>query len=216
MAAIGGATLKVADAENNTKQEDTMGYEKLSQSVVTDQEAQFAGDVEATFFEMPYLAGLPPVAPDKSTTRLYTDTAGHTKLRDATGKVLDLTAGALAGSDARSLSEVSLAVAATTTKRVFRALTDGAIREVAAEIGTVAAAAESLSIDILIAGVSALTAPIVIDSTVLINTPVEGLIDATSNEYVVGDLITVSFAYTAGGGPTPMANAIVGIGVQSA
>jgi hypothetical protein len=192
-----------------------MGYEKLSQSVITDQEAQFAGDVEATFFEMPYLAGLPPVAPDKSTSRLFTDAAGHTKVRNAAGAVLDLTVGALAGSDARSLSEVSLAVAATVNKRAFRALTDGAIREVAAEVGTVAAAGESLSIDILIDGVSALTAPIVIDDAVAINTPVVGVVDPAANEYAAGEVVVVEFTYTAGGGPTPMADAIVGLGVQS-
>jgi hypothetical protein len=193
-----------------------MGYEKLSQSVITDQEAQFAGDVEASFFEMPYRTGIPAVATDKSTSRLFTDAAGHTKVRDAAGLVLDLTAGALAGSDARSLMEVTQAVAATATKRAFRALTDGAIREVAAEVGTVAAAGESLSIDITIDGVSALTAPIVIDDSVTINTPVAGVVDAASNEYAAGELIEVSFTYTAGVGPTPMADTIVGLGVQSA
>lgn len=193
-----------------------MGYEKLSQSVITDLEAQFAGDVEAPFFEMPYQVGLPPVATDKSTSRLFTDAAGHTKVRDAAGLVLDLTAGALAGIDARSLMEVVQAAAASETKRAFRALTDGAIRDVAAEVGTVAAAGESLSIDITIGGTSALTAPIVIDDAVAINTPVVGVIDTAANEYAAGELIEIVFTYTAGVDPTPMANTIVGLGVQSA
>lgn len=193
-----------------------MGYEKLSQSVITDQEAQFAGDVEATFYEMPYLTGIPPVATDKNTSRLFTDSVGHTKVRNAAGLVLDLTAGALSGTDARSLMEVTQAAAATATKRAFRALTDGAIREVAAEVGTVAAAGESLSIDITIGGTSALTAPIVIDDSVAINTPVVGVVDVAANEYAAGELIEVSFTYTAGGGATPMADTIVGLGVQSA
>ena len=192
-----------------------MGYEKLSRSVITDEEAQFAGEVEAAYFEMPYSAGIPPVATDKSTTRMFTDASGQTKLRDATGALLNLTAGALFGVDARSLMEISQSVAATGTKRVFRALTPGAIREVSAEVGTVAAAGESLSIDVTIGGVSALSAPIVIDDSIAIDTPVVGAVDVAANEYAVGDLVEVSFTYVAGGAPTPMADAVVGLGVQS-
>jgi hypothetical protein len=81
---------------------------------------------------------------------------------------------------------------------------------------TAAAAGESLAIDITIEGASALTAPIVIDDSVAIDTPVAGVVDATSNAYVAGDLIEVVFTYVAGGSATPLADTVVGLAVKGA
>jgi hypothetical protein len=105
--------------------------------------------------------------------------------------------------------------AATETMRVFRALGPGRIVACAAETGTVAAAAESMTFDVQIAGVTALAGLITIDNTVVIDTPEAGVLAAgAAVEFAAGELITVVRTYVAGGAPTPMRDTVVDIEVQ--
>jgi len=195
-----------------------MGYEELNQSVISDEEMQLSGDVETSFVEFRELSGAPPVAIDKATSRLYVLASdGKMYLKDSTGAVLNISAGVLGGGDARDTKEDGpQSVAATATTRVFRAVTDGTIESFAAETGDVAAAGESMDLDIQIDGVSALVSPVTIDDSILTATPVDGVIDTGANTYVAGDLIEIVRTYVAGVGPTPMTNTIATVAFKTA
>ena len=105
--------------------------------------------------------------------------------------------------------------AASETLRVFRALAPGRILAVAAETGTVAAAGESMTFDVQIAGVTALTGLITVDDGVAIDTPVAGVLGAgVIAEFAAGELVTVDRVYVPGGGATPMRDTVVDIEVQ--
>lgn len=120
--------------------------------------------------------------------------------------------------DAIGAGRVSLdsrqVVAATETLRSFRALRPGRVTHVAAETGTAAAAAESMTFDVEIAGASCLTAVITVDNAVPIDTPVAGVVDAAAANFAAGDLVRVVRVYVPGGAPTPMANTVVDLMVQ--
>lgn len=105
--------------------------------------------------------------------------------------------------------------ATTDTLRVVRASTSGVISAAYAEVGTAAAAGESMTFDVQIKGVSCLTGLITIDSTTVIDTPVPGVIDVTANSYVAGDLISVVRVYVPGGGPSPMKDTVCGIQLKN-
>jgi hypothetical protein len=197
-----------------------MGYEELDQSVVSDEEAQFAGDVEAPFFEMPYQAGIPPVATDKPTLRVWSDNAGLMRARNAAGAVQNVGAEAAAGAAARVAGEDYQAVAATATSRVFRAMRAGTIEEFNASADNAAglpAAGESMTLDILINGAPVLTTPILIDDTyVAAGTVVVGAINAAAKAFVRGDLIEIVRTYVAGGGATPLVDTYAQYGIKLA
>jgi len=67
---------------------------------------------------------------------------------------------------------------------------------------------ESMDIDVLKNGVSILTAPYTIDDTTPVGEQIElPLVEHT--EVAIGDILTVSRDYTAGGTPTPMTATLV-------
>jgi hypothetical protein len=99
----------------------------------------------------------------------------------------------------------SQAVAATVSHQAFYAINSGNIIGVLAASGAIAAAGESMSIDININGVSALTGDIVLNTASGV-TAHAGTIDAAHDNFVLGDIITIDYVYVAGGGPTPMLN----------
>lgn len=101
--------------------------------------------------------------------------------------------------------------AITETLRFFRALKAGRIVAASAETGTVAAAGESMTLDVQINAATCLTGVITVDSTTVIDTPVAGVIDATKNTYAAGDLIRVVRTYAPGGGATPMKDTVCDI-----
>lgn len=73
----------------------------------------------------------------------------------------------------------------------------------------IAAAGESLTIDVLKEGVSILTAPYAYDATAAAKTRID-LPLVADTVFALGDLLTVSRTYVAGGGPTPLgANKVV-------
>lgn len=200
-----------------------MGYEKLEKSVVSDQEAQFAGDVEAPFFEMPYQPGIPPVATDKQTTRIYADMSGNLCARNAAGAVQNIGLEAGSGGDAREVipDHAGAAVPGPTTENVFRALKPGTIEEVAACCETgIPAAGESMTFDVVITplggvATSVLQSPITIDDSYpALGTLVDGLIDSAHKAFSKGDMISIVRDYTAGGAPTPMADTQVLPGIK--
>lgn len=130
------------------------------------------------------------------------------ELRAATARLAAIGAG-------RSHEDSRQLAAASETLRVFRPLEAGRIIRVTAETGTVAAAGESMTFDVQIAGVTALTGVITIDNTVVIDTPVPGVLGAGAiAQFAGGELITVVRTYVPGGGATPMRDTVVDIEVQ--
>lgn len=66
----------------------------LNQSVISDQEAQLAGDVETKWVELREQAAAPAVATDKVSALLYVLTSDHApRMKLSTGAVLNLMAG---------------------------------------------------------------------------------------------------------------------------
>jgi len=202
-----------------------MGYEKLESSVISDDELQLSGDVEVPFVELRELAAAPAVATDKATSRLYTLASdGQLRVKDSAGNVVNLFAGASLGDDARDAHENYQQAAASTladalASRVIRAQKAGTIAAFGAEIaaaGGVAAAGESMTFDVTIGGVSALTAVVTIDDSIAVGTPVAGTIDTTANTFAAGDLIEVIRTYAAGGAPTPMTDTFATVTLQYA
>lgn len=104
--------------------------------------------------------------------------------------------------------------AATENLRVFRATRPGSVLAVNAEVGTAAAAAESMTLDVEINGVSCLTGAITIDNTVVIDTPEPGVVDAAASAFAAGDLVRVVRTYVPGGAPTPMRDTVCTVGVR--
>ena len=114
----------------------------------------------------------------------------------------------------RSQMDSRQVVASTETLRLFRALAAGKILRASAETGVVAAAGESMTFDVEIAGTSCLTGVITVDDTTVIDTPVVGVVDSAAQAFVAGDLIRVVRTYVPGGGATPMANTVVDVELQ--
>lgn len=101
------------------------------------------------------------------------------------------------------------AVAADATTTSFIAPAAGTILGVYAKSGATAAAAESMTFDVKIAGVTCLTAPISIAAAQTTVAQAGTLAAAVS--FTAGQVITIVRDYTAGGGPTPMVNTLVSI-----
>ncbi len=120
----------------------------------------------------------------------------------------------------RSHMDSRQGAAATETIRTFRAIAPGTIIGVTAEDGVVAAAAESMTLDVQIvpagggAGVSCLTAPVTLDNAVPIDTPVAGVLDPAAVAFATGDLVAVVRTYVPGGAPTPMSATVCDIELQ--
>jgi hypothetical protein len=130
-------------------------------------------------------------------------------LNPAAGAAVWRVCGARFQTDSRQLA------AATETLRVFRALAPGRIVACAAETGTVAAAGESMTFDVQIAGATALAGLITVDNTIAIDTPVAGVLGAGALvEFAAGELVSVVRVYVPGGGATPMRDTVVDIEVQ--
>ncbi len=105
------------------------------------------------------------------------------------------------------------AVAATETITADIAPADGEIVAANAYPQVTAAAAESMTVDVMINGVTALTGVITMDNASGIAV-VAGVLDSAAVEFSAGDKITVVRTYTAGGGPTPMSSVAVSVGVR--
>jgi len=120
----------------------------------------------------------------------------------------------IAGIDPSSIHESWQHIAAADTLRYFRATSAGRIVIANVEDGTVAAAAESMTFDVQIGGVSCLTGLITLDNGDPIDTPVAGVIDIAANTFAAGDLVRVVRAYVPGGAPTPMADTVCTIEIQ--
>jgi hypothetical protein len=105
------------------------------------------------------------------------------------------------------------AVAATLTSQMMIAPAGGSITSLQAFAGTAAAAGESMTVDVTINGVTALSAVATIDDAAT-TTVVEGTIDAAANDFVRGDVIAIVRTYVAGGGPTPMADTVVSVAYE--
>lgn len=110
-----------------------------------------------------------------------------------------------------SQETVKQAVAATAAGvAAFIAPAAGAITSVRAFAGAGAASGESLTVDVKINGVTCLTGVITLGATE--GTDVQSGTLAAAVALAAGDKVTVDFAYTAGGGPTPIVNTVVTIG----
>lgn len=72
-----------------------------------------------------------------------------------------------------------------------------------------AAAGESMVVDVLKNGVSILTAPYTLDATKLRDTQIELPLAAASANILIGDRLTVTRTYAAGGTPTMTATSVV-------
>jgi len=120
------------------------------------------------------------------------------------------------GRNVTELKESDLqGAAATATVTKFIASAAGKINSVKALAGTAAAAGESMTVDVRINGVSCLTSAITIDDSS--GTSVEdGAIDTAANTLAADDVVDIVRTYTAGGGPTPMADTLVSIGYEEA
>lgn len=91
---------------------------------------------------------------------------------------------------------------------LWHATFDGQVGDLFATIKALPAVNESMSFDVKKNGTSILTAPYVATS---VNTTTKTIdlyasIDPAKRSFVVGDVFTVTRDYTAGGGPTPIAN----------
>jgi len=116
---------------------------------------------------------------------------------------------------AQSKSYSFQATAATLTSQQFMALAAGEISVVMAKAAVAAAAAEDMTVNVLINAVSCLTAVVDLDAAAGIVVQA-GVVDTAANSFVAGDTITIVRTYTAGGAPTPMTGTSVTIGYQEA
>jgi hypothetical protein len=184
--------------------------EPLERTVIADQEVQSGGDFEGAWVEIREQAAGPSADPRILKVWARTD---HTLLiRDPAGADINLSSMATVGSGPATVENFQLA-AASETLRVFRALADGSITAVAAETGTVAAAGESMTFDVQIAGATALAGVITVDSTVAIDTPEAGVLGA-GVDFHIGELITVVRTYVPGGIATPMRDTVLSLMVR--
>jgi hypothetical protein len=90
-------------------------------------------------------------------------------------------------------------------------LTDTSVLEVSGDVQAlgityagVPAVGESLTVDIQKNGVTILTTPLVVDSTVGAGVKQKSFSLAASQTFKPGDIVTVIRTYVAGGGPTPI------------
>ena len=107
------------------------------------------------------------------------------------------------------------AAAASNTRGLMIAPADGEIVFAGAYPQTGAAAGESMTVDIRINGVTALTAVITLNNATGIDV-VEGTLDPAAVLFSKGDKITAVRVYAPGGTPAPIANTYASIGVKLA
>lgn len=107
------------------------------------------------------------------------------------------------------------AVAATATDTVMLAPGAGNITALRAVPGAAAAAGESMTCDVQIGGVTALSAVATIDNASGLNV-VAGTVDLAADDFVAGDVITIVRTYAAGGAPTPIVNTVVDVAYELA
>ena len=108
----------------------------------------------------------------------------------------------------------SQVTAASETIPLGIATKSGTIVAASAASIVVAAAGESMAIDILKNGVTVLTAAITLDDTSTARTAVAGVLDSTVVAVAAGDFFEAALTYTAGGGPTPMESIIVNLEIS--
>ena len=102
------------------------------------------------------------------------------------------------------------ATAASATVREFIAGNTGVITSVKAQAGAGAASGESLTVDVKINGTTCLTGVITLDNAAG-TTVQDGTVDTGADDLAEDDIVTIVYAYTAGGGPTPIVNTLVTI-----
>lgn len=83
----------------------------------------------------------------------------------------------------------------------------GRVRSIFVVLAVLPASGESMSYDVLVNGASILTAPVVVDSTYT-DKYIEFSVLAGGAQISIGDLVTVTRDYTAGGGPAMTNNSI--------
>ena len=111
-----------------------------------------------------------------------------------------------ANADGRISSHQTAAATLVENKMIAQAA--GTITGVQAVAGTAAAAGESMNVDVKIGGTTVLSATLTIDNSS--GTTVQnGTLDSAAVDFAAGDVISIERTYTAGGGPTPMANTLV-------
>ena len=114
-----------------------------------------------------------------------------------------------------SVTEKQATAADASGVLAFIAPAAGEISSVYARAGATAASGESMAVDVKINGTSCLSAAISLaaaDTTVA----KAGTLDSTKVTLAAGDVVTIDFDYTAGGGPTPIVNTMVTIGYNVA
>ena len=84
----------------------------------------------------------------------------------------------------------------------------GKVNSIFVQTSVVCGAGESMDIDVLKNGASILTAPYTIDDTTPINTQID-LPLVLDTEVAIGDVLTATRNYTAGGTATPMTSTLV-------
>lgn len=96
--------------------------------------------------------------------------------------------------------------------RQFVAAAPGTIDLIFAQapLPTIAAPGEDTTIDVMINGISALIAPVIVDSAAG-PVPQTAPVNPGANLFVAGDIIEFVFVYTPGGVPTPMADVMASI-----
>lgn len=85
----------------------------------------------------------------------------------------------------------------------------GTIKSAQAGSVVIAAAGESLEVDILKNGTTILDSAIVLDDSVTVRIPVEGVLDSTTLQVEDDDFFEAVLTYVAGGGPTPISSTLV-------
>lgn len=103
------------------------------------------------------------------------------------------------------------AAAASATAVLWVATFPGLIGDLYAMFGTAPAAGESMTVDVQKNAVTMLTGLLTIGSTSVKTDQIhmQPLVDPAKNSFVIGDVITVVRAYTAGGGAAPMKDTFV-------
>jgi hypothetical protein len=131
-------------------------------------------------------------------------------VREMQTEINNIEAGIVGPDDASRGHMQATAATATDVFMIAPAAGQITIAQAAAETG--AAAGEDMQIDVLINGVSALSAPIPLDNAA--GTAVQTSALGAAVTFAQGDKISVERTYTAGGGPAPMLNTLVDIGYR--
>jgi hypothetical protein len=180
---------------------------KGKQSVVTDDEAQFSGDVETPYVEIVEQDAAPALPTDKSSALLYALVADHQpRIKQSNGTILNLAKGCgyFPMAEQASLSDATIAT--------FIAAEDGEIIAAQARLGSAVTGDRTAEVNVLINGVSIYTVKPLLNAAAT-TLAVAGTLNATKVAFEAGDIITVVDDYTAGTGGGG-ANLLVSIGFQ--